>query len=67
MQPFEIVNILYESMNILPGIFNVPVLVQIYLLALQSLEEALGIGIVVWISLSAHTRVFPKTYPNIRN
>ncbi len=54
MQPFPIVHVLDELFNPLSGHFECPVLPQVDFLNLQGLHEALGLGVVLRVALSAH-------------
>ena len=54
MQPFPVVHVLEELFNPLSGHFECPVLPQVDFLNLQGLHEALGLGVVLRVALSAH-------------
>lgn len=54
MHSFAVVDVFYESLDIIIGVLKCFVFIQLYLLILESHEETLHIGVAVWFSLLAH-------------
>ena len=59
MQPLGVVDVLDEAADVGHGLCERPVLLQVDFLALQGLEEALGLGILVRIAHGRHADPCP--------